>query len=61
MATDEKSATEFQHEQAPITYEGEVIFTVDAKLRSLIQYFQPSHADQIETIPGIKDMIAKFK
>ncbi|MEM9581721.1 MAG: 5-deoxy-glucuronate isomerase [Pseudomonadota bacterium] len=29
--------------------------------RSLIQYFQPSHADQIETIPGIKDMIAKFK
>jgi 5-deoxy-glucuronate isomerase len=29
--------------------------------RSLVQYFQPSHADQIETIPGIKDMIAKFK
>ncbi len=29
--------------------------------RSLIQYFQPSHAHQIETIPGIKDMIAKFK
>lgn len=29
--------------------------------RSLIQFFQPSHADQIETIPGIKDMIAKFK
>lgn len=29
--------------------------------RPLIQYFQPSHADQIETIPGIKDMIAKFK
>ena len=29
--------------------------------RSLIQYFQPEHADQIETIPGIKDMIAKFK
>ena len=29
--------------------------------RSLIQYFQPSHADQLETIPGIKDMIAKFK
>ncbi len=29
--------------------------------RSLIQYFQPSHADQIETIPGIKDMIAKFR
>ena len=29
--------------------------------RSLIQYFQPSHADQLEMIPGIKDMIAKFK
>ena len=29
--------------------------------RSLIQYFQPTHADQLETIPGIKDMIAKFK
>ncbi|GAB4387594.1 5-deoxy-glucuronate isomerase [Albidovulum sp.] len=28
--------------------------------RPLVQYFQPSHADQIETIPGIKDMIAKF-
>ncbi|MGU9961523.1 MAG: 5-deoxy-glucuronate isomerase [Candidatus Puniceispirillales bacterium WSBS_2018_MAG_OTU23] len=29
--------------------------------RSLMQYFQPTHAGQIETIPGIKDMIAKFK
>jgi len=29
--------------------------------RSLIQYFQPTHAAQLETIPGIKDMIAKFK
>jgi 5-deoxy-glucuronate isomerase len=29
--------------------------------RSLVQYFQPTHAGQIETIPGIKDMIAKFK
>lgn len=29
--------------------------------RPLVQYFQPTHADQIETIPGIKDMIAKFK
>jgi 5-deoxy-glucuronate isomerase len=26
-----------------------------------VQFFQPSHAYQIETIPGIKDMIAKFK
>lgn len=29
--------------------------------RSLVQYFQPTHANQIETIPGIKDMVAKFK
>ena len=29
--------------------------------RSLIQFFQPDHAYQIETIPGIKDMIAKYK
>ncbi len=29
--------------------------------RPLIQYFQPDHAWQVETIPGIKDMIAKFK
>ncbi|WP_050526483.1 5-deoxy-glucuronate isomerase [Pseudorhodobacter aquimaris] len=29
--------------------------------RSLVQFFQPSHAYQIETIPGIKDMVAKFK
>jgi 5-deoxy-glucuronate isomerase len=29
--------------------------------RPLIQYFQPAHAYQVETIPGIKDMIAKFK
>ena len=29
--------------------------------KSLVQYFQPEHSYQIETIPGIKDMIAKFK
>jgi 5-deoxy-glucuronate isomerase len=29
--------------------------------RSLVQFFQPDHAWQVETIPGIKDMIAKFK
>jgi 5-deoxy-glucuronate isomerase len=29
--------------------------------RSLKQYFQPSHADQVHTIPGILDMVAKFK
>ena len=38
-------------------------FTIQGGLsqRSLIQYFQPTHAYQVETIPGIKDMIAKFK
>lgn len=29
--------------------------------RSLVQFFQPTHAYQVETIPGIKDMMAKFK
>jgi 5-deoxy-glucuronate isomerase len=29
--------------------------------RSLKQYFQPAHADQLATIPGIMDMVAKFK
>jgi len=29
--------------------------------RSLTQYFQPTHADQVHTIPGIMDMVAKFK
>ncbi|MGS4945354.1 5-deoxy-glucuronate isomerase [Meridianimarinicoccus sp. RP-17] len=29
--------------------------------RSLTQYFQPTHADQLHTIPGIMDMVAKFK
>ncbi|RFU11879.1 5-deoxyglucuronate isomerase [Rhodobacteraceae bacterium W635] len=29
--------------------------------RSLKQYFQPTHADQLHTIPGIMDMVAKFK
>ena len=32
-----------------------------ASQRSLVQYFQPTHAYQVETIPGIKDMVAKFK
>ena len=38
-------------------------FTILAGLsqRPLVQYFQPDHAWQVETIPGIKDMIAKFK
>ena len=35
--------------------------SVGSASAALVQYFQPSHADQIETIPGIKDMIAKFK
>ena len=29
--------------------------------RSLKQYFQPTHEEQLHTIPGIKDMVAKFK
>jgi 5-deoxy-glucuronate isomerase len=29
--------------------------------RSLRQYFQPTHAGQLQTIPGIMDMVAKFK
>jgi 5-deoxy-glucuronate isomerase len=29
--------------------------------RSLKQYFQPTHADQLHSIPGIMDMVAKFK
>lgn len=29
--------------------------------RSLRQYFQPAHAAQVRTIPGIMDMVAKFK
>ena len=29
--------------------------------RSLRQYFQPTHAAQVHTIPGIFDMVAKFK
>ncbi len=29
--------------------------------RSLRQYFQPTHAEQLHTIPGIMDMVAKFK
>ncbi len=32
-----------------------------ASQRSLVQFFQPTHAYQVETIPGIKDMVAKFK
>ena len=29
--------------------------------RSLKQHFQPTHAAQLQTIPGIMDMVAKFK
>ncbi len=29
--------------------------------RGLRQYFQPAHADQLQTIPGIMDMVAKFR
>jgi 5-deoxy-glucuronate isomerase len=34
---------------------------VGAKSKSLVQHFDPHHAYQLETIPGIKNMIAKFK
>ena len=38
-------------------------FTILAGLsqRSLKQYFQPTHEEQLHTIPGIMDMVAKFK
>lgn len=29
--------------------------------RPLVQFFQADHADQLQTIPGILDMVAKFK
>ena len=29
--------------------------------RSLKQYFQPTHEEQLHTIPGIMDMVARFK
>lgn len=29
--------------------------------KSLMQFFEPTHEYQVETIPGIKDMVAKFK
>lgn len=29
--------------------------------RSLKQFFQPAHADQLVTIPGIMDMVARFR
>ncbi len=32
-----------------------------ASQRPLVQYFQPAHADQVDTIPGIKDMVARFR
>jgi 5-deoxy-glucuronate isomerase len=34
---------------------------VGAHSKGLKQHFDPHHAYQVETIPGIKDMIAKFK
>lgn len=34
---------------------------VGAASKSLIQHFDPIHEYQVHTIPGIKDMIAKFK
>ena len=34
---------------------------VGESTRSLVQHFHPDHAYQVETIPGIKNMIAGFK
>lgn len=34
---------------------------VGRRQRSLKQYFHPDHEYQVHTIPGLKDMIAKFK
>lgn len=34
---------------------------VGARSKSLVQHFDPHHAYQVETIPGIKNMVAKFK
>ncbi|SKA56337.1 5-deoxy-glucuronate isomerase [Enterovibrio nigricans] len=34
---------------------------VGEKSKSLVQYFDPHHEYQVNTIPGIKDMVAKFK
>lgn len=39
MDTDEDKGMPAEHKKAPITYEGEVIFSVDEKLQSLIQFF----------------------
>ncbi len=39
MDIDEETGMSLKHKQAPITYEDEIIFTVDEKLQSLIQFF----------------------
>lgn len=39
MAKDEQTGMPVEHKKAPITYEGEVIFDVDEKLQSLVQFF----------------------
>jgi len=39
MEIDEETGMPLEHKQAPITYEGEIIFTVDEKLQSLVQFF----------------------
>ena len=43
-----------EHKQAPITYDGEVIFSVDKKLQKLIQHFVDN---SIETINSCEDDI----
>ena len=53
-----------EYEQAKTLYENmefsNFLFDSESAL-ALVQYFQKTHAYQIETIPGIKDMIAKYK
>ena len=39
MDIDEETGLSLKHKQAPITYEGEEVFSVDDKLQSLIQFF----------------------
>ena len=46
--------SELEHKQAPIKFEGEVIFSVDKKLQKLIQFFVDNG---IETINSCEDNV----
>jgi hypothetical protein len=54
MDIEEEIGDELEHRQAPVTYEGEVFFTVDEKLQSLIQFFVDKG---IETFNSCEDNI----